>query len=194
MGHNCVERREIIIKARVVCLILLSQRGSYFAQAARRRPTAGEMSTMQTTIYSWETVNSSTSAPPWNQRTSAHCHTTISPVVTTRQQTTRPGLGAKPKLGSNWKICHKPSPSTVTQNNSCVEVKADSDDRADDRGDKRKTMFRWHDFRSAELATTRRTCECDITDGARDVEERVLALSDVSMWQTTRHVGAPIMK
>ena len=51
-------------------------------------------------------------------------------------------FGSKPKLESNWKICHKPSPSTVTRDNSRVEFKADSDDRADDRGDKRKTMFR----------------------------------------------------
>ena len=54
-------------------------------------------------------------------------------------------FGSKPKLESNWKIRHKSSSSTVTQDNSRVEVKADkadSDDRADDRGDKRTTMFR----------------------------------------------------
>ena len=49
-------------------------------------------------------------------------------------------------------------------------------------------------FRSAELTTTRPTCQCDVTDGSRDVQDSALAPSGFSKWQTTGHVGAPIIK
>ena len=162
------------------------------------KPTAGEMSTTQLAVSSsaddhlqtrgCQLVNISTTVTPENFSPLSHYDIT-GRHYTAADNTTR--FGSKPKLESNWKICHKPSPSTVTQDNSRVEVKAGSHDRADDRDHKRKTMYRWHDVRSAELATTRRTCECDVIDGSRDVEDRALALSDVNMWQTT---GAPIMK
>ena len=60
-------------------------------------------------------------------------------------------MEAKPKLEK--KICkssYKSSSRTGTEENLRVEVKADSDVRADDRTGKEETMFWGHDFRSAD--------------------------------------------
>ena len=170
-------------------------------QPALWKPTAGEMSTTQLPVSSsaddhlqtrdCQLVNTRTTVTPENFNPLSHYDIT-GRHYTVAESTTR--FGGKPKLESSWKIRHKSSWSTVTQDNSRVEVKAGSDVRADDRGDKRKTMFRWHDFCSTGLSTTRRTCECDVTDTSRDVQESALAPSGVSMWQTTGHVEALIMK
>ena len=57
---------------------------------------------------------------------------------------------ANRKLENNCQISHKSSSRTGTEENLRVEVKADSDVRADDRRGKEETMFWGHDFRSAD--------------------------------------------
>ena len=50
-------------------------------------------------------------------------------------------VGANPKLENNCQISHKSSSRTETEGNLRVEVKADSDVRADDRRGKEETRF-----------------------------------------------------
>ena len=59
-------------------------------------------------------------------------------------------VGTNPKLENNCQIGHKSSSRTGTEENLLVEVKADSDVRADDRRGKKETRFCGLDFQTTD--------------------------------------------